>query len=298
MKLQKFWLFLYALPVFIILTACADFNGIRDPLYDGKEVVPDEAAIETYHESGEVIGDEKDYYVRYPMSADIYNSSLAFPEAEPRLLEAGEYIVGEDLPAGRAILLSNESVFTRENTVVHVGNMTLYDEADEVYFENLFHTNYGQLTTQVDLIPGHRMEIIGTDTEITVFYEAELPENPYILMDPPELLVNLDRLAVQQPLTISEAGDQVEISAGIYEVGEHFEPSTYDITNVQAVHSTELFLFRAGEEPRVFELKNMGEDMAEDETEGAGNPQQIELRAGDKIYPSLVHTLQLTKVAE
>lgn len=287
----------------LILTGCAGFNGLRNPLYDGEPVEPDTEAIETYQQSREVVGDEKDYYFRYPFSQEITAPSLDYPNEDPVLLEAGDYTIGENLPAGRASLLGNESVFTGENYDVQVGNFIIRDPAGEVYFENLFHSEYGQLVAQVDLIPGHTIEIIGENPEITVFYAPEFPEDPYLLMEPPELLVNLEELEVTQPLVQNEAQQTVRLTSGIYEVGEHLEPGTYEITTVQAPHNTELYLFHEGEEARVFELivdqvASEGEENAEEVTPAAENYPQIQLETGDKIYPNLISTLELQRVNE
>lgn len=293
-----------------VLAGCSSFNGIRTPLYDGQPVESKEEAIETYRKTGEVAGAEKEYYIRYPFSEDIYAPSLAYPEAEPVLLREGSYTIGEDLPAGRATLLGNESVFSPESYEAHVGNMIIRDEAGEVYFENLFHSLYGQSTVQVDLREGHEINIVGTDAEVTVFYAEELPEDPYILMDLPELLITMGRMETVQPIEQAEDGKTVSLTAGIYEVGVHLEPGMYEVTSVFAPHATEMYLFRTGEEPRVFELL-LGQDviffdpemlMAEDiEMPDFEIPEksniEIELLAGDKIYPNLVRQLQLTRVS-
>ena len=281
------------------LGGCSEFNGIRKPLYDSQLIEPDEEAINTYQETREITDEEKNYYFRYPFSEAIYEQSLPYPDEEPVLLTEGEYRIGEDLPAGRVTLIGNESVFTSENNEVHVGNFIIRDEANDVYFENLFHTDYGQSVAQVDLINDYSIEIIGSDPEITVFYSDTLPKDPYILMDPPKVLVNLERLETPQAIELDEENHTVSLSAGIYEVGEHLEPGTYELTDVQSVHSTELYLFREGEEPRVFELlvNNSSEDeeLTLQEQIAEGYP-QIELQTGDKIYPNLVSVLQLKKI--
>lgn len=273
----------------LVLVGCSGFNGIRKPLYDGQPVEVDEEAIETYEASREITGEEKDYYFRYPFSEAIYEESLDYPAEEPLLLEEGEYVIGEDLPAGRVSLLSNESFFSRENTVIHVGNLKIYDDQEVIYFENLFHSEYGQLAAQVDFIPGHQIEIIGESPEITVFYEEFFPEEPYFLMNPPEVLVNLDRLEVKNPVV--QNGDAVELTAGIFEVGVHLEAGRYEIQNVDAPHNTEMYLFRAGEEPRVFELL-VTPDLEIEEEQVKDYP-MIELQPGDKIYPNMVRNLRL-----
>lgn len=276
----------------IVLFGCSGFNGIRQPLYDGKPVVEEDEAIEVYHSSREVIDEEKNYYFRYPFSEDILEESLAYSNEEPFLLEEGEYVIGEDLPAGRVSLLGNESVFSFENAVIRVGNMKIYDSQDVVYFENLFHSDYGQLVAQVDFIAGHRIEIIGERPEITVFYGEGFPEEPYLLMDPPELLVNLERLDVRNPMI--QSGESTELTAGIYEVGVHLEGGRYEIQSVDAPHNTEMYLFRENEEVRVFELI-LTPDVASEGTPDNDYP-TIELQQGDKIYPHLVRNLRLVKV--
>ncbi len=279
----------------LVLIGCSSFNGLRTPLYDGMPAEADEEAINSYRTSREITGEEKAYYFRYPFSETVYEESLDYPSIPPLLLEAGEYQIGEDVAAGRASLLSNESMFTGENTVVHVGNLKIYDEQGEVYFENLFHSDYGQLIAQVDLKEGHTIELIGESPEITVFYAESFPEDPYLLMEPPEVLVNLDRLTVQNPIVRNEK--TVELTAGIFEVGVHLEAGTYEIQQVQAPHNTELFLFREGEETRVFELlvSSEGENMESKKNTGINYP-TIDLQEGDKIYPNLVRKLVLSPV--
>jgi len=292
---KKSFLFIFSL-MFMLLTGCSQFQGLRQPLYDEEPVIPDEEAIARYQDAGEIVGQEKEHYFRHTFSQDIYQASQDYPTAEPVLLNAGSYTIGDDLPAGRATLLGNESTFGSENSDVHVGNFIIYDEAGDVYFENLFHTEYGPLVAQVDLLPGHTIEIIGETPEITVFYEPTLPEDPYILMDPPEVLVNLDELETEHPIVRNENNQTIRLTAGIYEVGEHLDPGIYDITSVEAVHNTEMYLFHEGEDPRVFELITNTPPASEQDTQE--EPNQIELQAGDKIYPNLVHALELQSVSE
>lgn len=277
------------------MTGCSDFAGLRKPLYNGNPVDPNEEAIKAYQESGEIVGTEKEFYFRYPFSEAIYNDSLTYTNEEPLLLGEGTYIIGEDIPAGRVSLLGNESVFSSENNAVHVGNMMIRDEEDMVYFENLFHSDYGQLITQVDFIENHTIEIIGNDPQITVFYSEEFPEDPYILMDPPQVLVNLGRLETPQP--VIKEGQSIQLTAGIYEVGKHIEAGQYTIQIVRSPHNTELFRFRAGEEPAVYELLQTTEMENAGELENLSYP-TIEFEDGDKIYPNLIHTLKLLKVNE
>lgn len=296
-KFKKVLLSAGLLLLMVIAAGCSEFTGLRQPLYDGNPVEPNEEAIAAYQESHEIVGPEKEFYLRYPFSEAIYEESLSHPDEEPFLLGEGIYTVGEDLPAGRVSLLGNESIFSSENNAVHVGNLMIRDELDAVYFENLFHSDYGQLVAQVDLIEGHLIEIIGDDPQITVFYSEEFPEDPYVLMDPPQVLVNLERLYVPQPVMIK--GESIQLTAGIYEVGKHLEAGRYEVQTVRAPHNTELIRFREGEELTVYELLRTPEMDAEEGTE-VNEPTidypTIEFEFGDKIYPSLVYTLELVKV--
>ena len=272
----------------LLLSGCRSFAGWRSPLYDGSPVQSNDEAISIYEKSQEIVGSEKDYYMRYPFSADLHLESLTYPDEEPVLLKEGLYTIGVDLPAGRVSLLGNESVFTSENIAVHVGNMIIRDETGAVYFENLFHSDYGQLVAQVDFLADHTIEIIGTNSEITVFYTEKFPEDPYLLMDPPEVLVNLDRLETQQPIVIDEEENRVQMTAGIFEVGRHLKPGLYEMKTVIAPHATELFLFHEGEDIRVFELLPV--------EEASGPFPQIELTEGDKLFLSLVSQLELRRM--
>lgn len=289
----------------LFLTSCGKYTGLRTPLYDGAPIKSNDEAIEVYRSSAEVIGAEKEFYIRYPFSADILQKSLAYTNEEPFLLEEGRYVIGEDLPAGRASLLGNESSFSTENYDVHVGNLIVRDEVGDVYFENLFHSEYGQLTAQFDLIQGHEITIIGTEAEITVFYEETLPKDPYVLMDVPDLTRNLDRINVQQPLEFFEDAGVIHLTAGIFEVGQHLEAGEYLLSDLLASHNTEMFIFDESSSPRVIELlmdapKDLeGAEDSEDkiktkETEGA----IIKLLAGDKIYLNLVGKLELIRLVE
>lgn len=288
----------FAAVTLLFLTSCSKYTGLRTPLYDGQAIKPNEPAIETYRTTAEVIGAEKDYYIRHSFSEDMLQKSLTYPNEEPFLLEEGRYIIGEDLPAGRASLLGNESSFSTENYDVHVGNLIVRDEVGEVYFENLFHSEYGQLTAQFDLLPGHEITIIGKDAEITVFYQDRLPADPYILMDLPDLIENLDRMNVQQPIQILEERGIVYLTAGIYEVGQHLAAGEYILSNLIAPHHTEMYIFDESSTPRVIELL-MGKptDLVESQ-ESLKERAKIELIDGEKIYLSLVNRLELIRSEE
>lgn len=294
---RKVTVYFLAVPL-LILTSCGKYTGLRTPHYDGKPIKPNEKAIEVYRSSGEIIGAEKEFYIRYPFSEDILQKSLDYSNEEPFLLKEGRYLIGEDLPAGRATLLGNESSFSTENYDVHVGNLIVRDEVGEIYFENLFHSEYGQLTTQFDLLPGHEITIIGKEPEITVFYEERLPKDPYILMEVPALTRNLDRINVQQPLELFNDGRVVQLTAGIYEVGQHLEAGKYALSDMIAPHNTEMYIFSKSLSPRVIELL-MDKPTDLEGTQGlAKETATIELIAGEKVYLHLVTKLELIRLEE
>lgn len=282
----------------LLLTSCSQYTGLRTPLYDGQPIKPNESAIETYRKTAEVLGTEKEYYIRYPFSEDTLQKSLDYPNEEPFLLEDGRYIIGEDLPAGRASLLGNESSFSTENYDVHVGNLIIRDANGDIYFENLFHSEYGQLTAQLDLLAGHEITIIGKEAEVTIFYQDSLPEFPYILMDLPDLIENLDRMNVQQPIEISQEEGIISLTAGIYEVGQHLEAGIYALSDVVAPHNTEMYIFSDSTSPRVIELLlGKPKDLEEPQVSDEEKP-KLELLAGEKIYLNLVTKLELTPLEE
>lgn len=322
----------------LLLSACSSFTGIRTPKYDGRpfEVQPEKIAA--YEESREIIGEEKEYYLPESFSADVLNSSLDVVEHDPLLLEEGTYLIGEDVPAGRVTLLGvkedpNSVIVGFESAEAppspedyNVGTMTIRDAEDRFYFENMFHPYYGVQIAQVDFIEGHTIEIVGSNPEIVVFYADLLPEDPYIFdtrwedylaeleeqgfeefveveefeEEAPEA-ADIPAVEQDQPLNVSEDGQVVELKAGIYEVGKHFEPGTYEITEEASPTHTEIFLFSGSEEPRVFEVSTNLYGMMHGWVEIHGNAPEsekpvIELKAGDKIYPHYINHLKLTKL--
>lgn len=300
-KNKKMGIYLLVI-VLLFLTSCTQFTGLRTPLYDGEQIKPNEKAIEAYHLANEVIGLEKEFYIRDSFSEDILKTSLDYLNEEPFLLRNGSYIIGEDLPAGRVTLLGNESVFSPENYDVHVGNLIIYDEDGKTYFENLFHSEYGQLTAQLDLIEGHEIKIIGKNSEITVFYSDSLPKEPYVLMELPAVIKNLDQIDVEQPIDVLEDGRILNLTAGIYEVGLHLEAGKYTLSGLEAPHNTEMYLFREGTSPRVIELliddeKDIEETKASKEASKVEGV-KIELLDGDKIYLNLVKKLELIHLSD
>lgn len=301
------------------LSGCASFTGLRTPLYDGEPFEANEEKIEAYQNHHEIIGEEKEHYLRYSFSEDLLLPSLSFSEEDPVLLEEGEYIVGEDVPAGRVHLLGNESYFqSNENQRIRIGNLTIRDQADEVYFENHFHSAYGVLQAQVDFHEGHRIEVIGERPEIMVFYEEEMPEDPYLLMELPEVIANT------QERNRIEMEDRPVLYAGIWEVGQHIEAGTYTVEEMSAPRSTELYVFRGDTDPSVValtqgmagetggfsSLEELEEGMISGEVDqeqyerereqlensGVASEEQvtIELEEGDVLYPNGVERLVLT----
>ncbi|WP_080145841.1 hypothetical protein [Marinilactibacillus piezotolerans] len=273
-----------------LLSGCAGFTGLRTPLYDGEPVQYNEEAAEIYEERQEVTGDEKAYYFRYELSPDLWEPALSFTEAEPIILEEGTYEVGTDLPAGRAVLQGADSEFAPHLRIIHVGNITIYDDQEKVYFESLFNDASGIKYATVDLKLGHTVEVIGDSPEITVSYtESALPAS----------------------------GNQ--LIAGQYEVGKQIEPGTYQLANIQAPRKTILYWLQQGlENPRVIELIPSGgllteevlleqwenglissteyELQMEKMTSGQENDPTIEFETGDKIYLPMLHSLELNKI--
>lgn len=213
-----------------------------------------------------------------------------------------------------------------------VGTMTIRDAEGNFYFENMFHPFYGVKIIQVDFIEGHTIEIYGEKPEVVVFYDEKLPDDPYVFdtrweeylaeLEEQEGFVefveveesedeeaevendgvNIPVFEQEQPIKISEDGQFVELNAGIYEVGKHFEAGTYEIVEQSASTHTEIFLFSGNNEPRVFEVTESTYGtmmygwghMNEDAT--TSNHSSIELKVGDKIFPHYVHHLKLKKI--
>lgn len=310
----------------IFLSGCTSFSGIRTPKYNGEPFVADKEKIAAYQNSREVIGEEKEFYLQEPFSKDITNPSLDFIDHEPVLLEEGTYVVGEDLPAGRVNLYGqaydpNWTVIEDPNAppqypevpTYSVGTLTIRDQEDILYFKNLFHMMYGNLTAQVDFIEGHIIEITGVEPAFVAFYDEEIPTPPYpfdpryedISEDETELEDMYEGVPIfvqeelTQPITIREEDGKVEMIGGIFEAGVHFEPGTYTLDETNAMHHTEIFLFREGEEPRVLEVAEFfPTGMIGMESSGNEIESEIELQAGDKIYPSYMRGLLLIRVSD
>lgn len=328
----------FTVPIFF-LSACSNFSGIRTPKYDGRpfEVQPEKIAA--YAESREIIGEEKEYYINEPFSLDILLPSLEYTGHEPVLLEEGTYVIGEDVPVGRVniigekedptvVIAGSEDPFAPPSPEEYnVGTMTIRDEEGQFYFENMYHPFYGVLITQVDFIEGHTIEITGNNPEIVVFYDEELPNDPYVFdtrwedylaeleeqegfegfveveegEEPDYEGVEDFQYDQEQALVVNEDDNSVELNAGIYEVGKHLEPGLYEITEESAPAYTELFIFSGNEEPRVIEMSKGLFGLLHGWGElNSVNPEAekptIELLPGDKVYPHYVRHLKLTKI--
>lgn len=316
----------------ILLSGCTTFSGIRTPKYNGKPFIIDEEKIEAYQNSKEIIGEEKALYMTESFSEDINNPSLEFVNHEPILLEEGTYVVGEDFPAGRVNIYGeaydpNMDVMTDPNAPPEygypdvpefsVGTITIRDEQEMLYYKNLFHMMYGNLQAQIDFIEGHTIEITGVEPAFVVFYDEEIPETPYIfdprwdnLLGETEIEVSeveevfdgvpvFPKEEIIQPIELQEDGEVVEMVAGIYEAGVHFEPGTYRVTESLAMHQTEFFVFRKGEDPRVFEVSDFfSTSMMGVESKGEEIESVLELQIGDKVYPSYMTHLKLERISE
>lgn len=285
---KNFKLLFLSLGASWILAGCAQFAGIRTPLYDGEPIVYDEEAATIYENHKEITGDEKEYYVRHDFSPDLWTPSLEFSGESTILLEQGTYEIGKDLPAGRAVLHGEDSDFAPNMRIIHVGTVTITDENESKYFETLFNDASGIKDAVVDLREGHTIEVVGDSPEITVTY------------------VQSDDLSSENQLI-----------AGLYEVGEHIEPGDYSITNIAAPRTTELYWFQEGKEPRVIELLATGYTMTEEELDSewekgnineteynlqldeikkkADTQPTIELESGDKLYLPMIYSLKLVE---
>lgn len=317
-KIKKSLIASFLLVVSLFVSGCSSFSGIRTPKFDGEPFEINEEKITAYQNAQEVIGEEKEYYIQEPFSEDILNSSLDYIEHEPFLLKEGSYVIGEDLPAGRVNLYGQAYMSSMDGEVptpnipsFSAGTLFIHDLEGDLYFENMFHELYGTTQAQVDFIEGHTIEITGVEPAFVVFYDSEIPEDPYIF-DPryvpsgereeiSETEEAQDLLVVPaerpQPIEISEDGKIVELQAGIYEVGVHFEPGIYEISETGGpllLEYTEIFLFREGEETRVFEVYNsmIPEEALSSSKEVMGT---LELKEEDKIYPSYMNFLQLIR---
>lgn len=331
---KKLITFSTLIPFLILLSACSSFTGIRTPRYDGRPMETNPEKIAAFATSKEIIGQEKALYLPETISQDIAKPSLEYEDHEPVLLEAGTYLIGEDLPAGRVSLNGEKEnprlVFPDTEYIpgapkpieeYQVGTMYIRDEAGDLYFEHMFHPNYGVTQAQVDFIPGHTIEIIGSQPGIVAFYTPEIPEDPYIFdtrqaefdaqFEEMELVesfesesagdVEVNFFEPEQPLKISEDGTEIEVKSGIFEVGKHFEPGTYTMTDGASPTHTEIYLFREGKEPRVFEVANFIYTrpwLLEGLDDPSAPPPTIELQIGDKIYFTYLGHLRLTRVED
>lgn len=322
----------------LFLSGCSSYSGLRTPKYDGEPFVPEQEKIVAFEKGREIIGEEQEHYLPEPFSTAILDPTLDYVAHEPMILEEGTYTVGEDIPTSRVTIMGEKEdpELSIENFVdpaapskpdeYRVGTMTIHDPEGQLYFENMFHPYYGVQIIQVDLIEGHTIEINGHFPELVIFFEEFLPSDPYIFDTRwEEYLAELEQEGYErvempeqieipgesaedesdyfkhQPLKIIDPGKTLELKAGIYEVGVHFEAGTYEVTEQSSPTHTELFLFRQGEEPRIFDMsKNLyglfhrHGFMNMDNSDGI--KATFELQPGDKIYPHYVDYMLLTKI--
>ena len=314
----------------LIMSGCTSFSGVRTPKYNGEPFIADEEKIEAYKNAREIIGEEREFYIDEPFSQDLTNPTLDYVDHEPVLLEEGSYVVGEDFGAGRVNIYGtaydpnmqmipdpNMPPEFQEVPTFSAGTITIRDSNGALYYKNLFHMMYGNAVAQIDFIEGHTIEISGADPAFVVFYEEEIPENPFIfdprhnydlLADPPVIEEDFSEEfegvqffgpGVQQPLEFREEDERVLMHGGVFEAGVHFEPGTYSVLETSAMHHTEFYLFRAGEEPRVFEVSDffsigMLDPDYRDETISL----EIEFQVGDKIYPSYMSAFQIVRISD
>lgn len=285
------------LVLLLFLSGCSNFAGIRAPLYDGQPVEPDEEAIEQYAKTQQINKENEGHYFRYPLSETLSEPSLDFShDEETVLLEAGTYIVGDDLPAGRVVLEGHPSNYSPEVFLIYAGNLTIYDVNDGVAFENHFQERSGVMRAMIDLREGQRIEVEGEDPRINVLYSEDAAET----------------------LPQVDDADRVMLMAGHYEVGEHLDAGTYAIESVAAPRTPVLYHFTDGEIDVVELTRNRGviPRVTEEENEewfevgrlskeeyernlalfdDAPDKPTIELSTGDKLYLPMLDLLELEK---
>lgn len=217
----------------LLLAGCTSFTGITNPRYDGERVVPDDEAIEAHQTEARVDSDMEEWYLRYSLSESLSEPSLDFTGDETLELTDEELVIGEDMPAGRAVLQGEPSDFRPEQRIFHTANVTITDENDAVVFEQHFQDDVGVMQAVVDLREGHTFRMTGNDPILHVSYdEANAPE-----------------------LTQAEASsDAIALIAGHYEVGNQIEAGTYVLAGFLSPRASELFVFSGNESPKIIDL--------------------------------------------
>lgn len=245
--------------VSFLLSGCGGWKGLMPEKYDGIDVQRDEAVIETYSKTKEIVGANKDLYILEPFSESLLKPSLPLSEFDFFELEPGEYISGEDFPAGRY-----QFRYTSELLEPHLMNnatLRVTDETGQLITEELL-TPYKIGYVETDLYEGTKVSLAGENFSVEMGANKELSS-----------LLNI------QPL---EAGELM-LTNGVWEVGKHLEAGTYVLSELPL--GGYLYLFDHTTDPRVFELRVQAEL---DEETGEFVPVEIHLeltvKTGQKIY--------------
>lgn len=271
------------------LAGCSSYAGIRTPTYDGEPVQIDEEAVAAYRDHREIIGKNKELYLKESISPSLNDPALDFTGEDPVLLESGHYTIGEDLPAGRVYMRGTDSDFAPDKRMIHVGTVTIMDEEDHLYFETLFNDAAGIKEAYVDLREGHTIKVVGENPEVMVHYEDPMQ------VDTRTILIT-----------------------GQYEVGKQIDSGVYEIANVVAPGVGSMYWYQGDEIPRIIELSMpqatmTKEELANERKDGYINETEyqlqleaieqaetqrptVSLEAGDRLSIPMVHTLELIKV--
>lgn len=217
----------------ILLSGCASYTGFRAPRYDGQPIEQDEEAIQLYQAHSQIDEEDEALYVRYPLSASLWEASLEFSDNEPVELNEGSYIVGEDLPEGRVILQSESSDFSPDRWIIHTANVMITDGEEAVVFEQHFQDDVGVMQAVVDLREGQTITVTGNDPILFVSYSD-------------------DSTAASEPLL--EETETITLLAGHYEVGNQIEAGEYTIEGVISPRSSELYIFSGESDQNIIEL--------------------------------------------
>lgn len=216
-----------------MLSGCAGWDGLMPEKYDGNTIQRDEAAIAAYSKTKEIVGENKDLYILEPFSESLLNPSLSLEESDFFKIEAGEYVVGEDFPAGRyQFRYMNEQL---EPHLMNNATLRVTDEKDQLLTEELL-TPYKVGYVETDLYEGNKVSLSGEGFSVEMGASKDLASQ-----------------LVEQPL---EAGEVV-LTNGVWEVGKHLEAGTYVFTELPP--GGYLYLFDNTLDPRVFELRGQME---------------------------------------
>ena len=252
-----------------LLTGCAGWNGLMPEKYDGKNVQRDKAAIEAYSKTKEIVGESKDLYILEPFSESLLKPSLPLAESDFFKMEPGEYIVGEDFPAGRYQFRYMTELL--EPHLMNNATLRVTDEKDQLIVEELL-TPYKTGYVETDLYAGSKISLSGESFSVEMGADEDLSLQ-----------------LIEQALKTGE----ILLTNGVWEVGEHLEAGTYVFSEVPP--GGYLYLFDRTVDPRVFELQGQSE-LNEETGEFMPIKTNLELtvETGQKMYlKDLIQPLKL-----